>query len=244
MSTSIRRRLAMHILCFMGFVYPFAPSYAGGFTISPVRLELSDTRRVGSFTIRNDAASPVTIDVRAVQWTQNESSDDYNHTRDIIITPMIFSLEPGASQVIRVGLRRESDLSHELSYRLFLTEIPAAAPTQKPGIAMTLRLSVPLFLKPKTPSKPRVEWTLNREEEGVLRLTAKNVGTAHIQLANLALKHGEDVVAKHSAPAYLLPGSTRNWRLVTEKPLLDRKGPLRLEGYSDFGDLQEQLNHP
>lgn len=244
MSTSIRRRLAMQVLCLMGFVYPFALSYAGGFTISPVRLELSDARRVGSFTIRNDATSPVTIDVRAVQWTQNESSDDYNPTRDIIITPMIFSLEPGASQVIRVGLRRESNPTHELAYRLFLTEIPAAAATPQAGIAMTLRLSVPLFLKPKIPATPRVEWTLNREAADVLRLTAKNVGTAHIQLANLELKHGEDVVAKQSAPAYLLPGSSREWRLVTEKPFQNRNTPLRLEGYSDFGDLQEELSHP
>lgn len=219
-------------------------AYAGGFTIMPVRLELSNDRRVGSFSIRNDADSPVTVDVRSVAWTQTESGDEYLPTRDIILTPTIFSLESGASQVVRVGLRREPDHSHELSYRVFVTEIPAAPQAERSGVAMTLRLSVPLFLKPSNEAKPELQWRLQRDDSGGLRLAARNNGTAHVQLANLQLRRGARVVARQPSPAYLLPGREREWPLQLESHFEHGPEPLLLEGYSDAGDVRTEVHLP
>lgn len=220
------------------------PAHAGGFTIMPVRLELSNERRVGSFTIRNDADSPVTVDVRSVAWAQTAGGDEYSPTRDIILTPTIFSLDPGVSQVVRVGLRREPDHSEELSYRVFVTEIPAAPQAGRAGVAMTLRLSVPLFLKPKIEAKPELQWRLQRDDSGGLRLAARNNGTAHVQLANLQLRRGTRVVARQPSPAYLLPGRERDWPLQIESHFAPGEEPLLLEGYSDAGDVSTEVHLP
>ena len=217
---------------------------AAGFTIMPVRLELSESRRVGSFTIRNDADSPVTIDVRSVQWAQGDTGDEYTPTRDIILTPMIFSLAPRGSQVVRVGLRRDPHPSHEISYRIFLTEIPPIKATPTPGVAMTLRISVPLFLKPVAESKPQLHWTLRRDDSGGLRLAARNTGTSHVQVANLKLKKGSRVVAQQPSPAYLLPGRQHDWSVQLEDVATIDKPTLMLEGYSDAGDLRAEIALP
>lgn len=244
MNLQFNRRRALASLIAIG-TFLISPNVsAGGFTIMPIRLELSEQRRVGSFTIRNDADSPVTIDVRSVLWTQGDAGDEYTPTRDIILTPMIFSLAPRSSQVVRVGLRRDPHSYQEQSYRIFLTEIPAA--TEKPlsGVAMTLRLSVPLFLKPSNDAKPELQWALRRDDSGGLRLTARNMGNAHVQLANLQLKQGSSVVARQPSPAYLLPGRHHDWPLQLEDgAILDRQS-LMLEGYSDAGELRAEIALP
>jgi fimbrial chaperone protein len=244
MNSFINRFWASNFLIMLSAIV-FSPStWAGGFTIMPVRLELSEQRRVGSFTIRNDADSPVTIDVRSVAWTQRDTGDDYTPTRDLIITPMIFSLAPRSSQVVRVGLRRDPHPSHELSYRVFLTEIPSAKETPTPGVAMTLRLSVPLFLKSAVDSKPELHWALHKDDSGGLRLTARNTGTAHVQLANLQLKKGSRVVARQPSPAYLLPGRQQDWPLQLEDGATVDHQSLTLEGYSDAGELRTEIALP
>jgi len=213
-------------------------AWAGSFTVSPVRIELSPQRPLGSLTITNDGTEPVTIDAKAMVWTQQSGEDRHEDTRELIVTPPVFTLEPRAYQVVRIGLRRPPDRERELAYRVFLTENappPTAATT---GVAMTLRLSVPIFIRPVAAPVARLDWSASLVSPDELRLQAVNVGNLHVQVADLRLSSGGQLAGQMSTPAYVLPGQTRAWTVKLAKPLQPDVGPIQLEGFSDAGDVK------
>ena len=79
---------------------------AGSIGVSPVRVTLSDSQRIGSFSVRNDGAEPVTMQMELLSWLQREGSDVFATTRELLANPPIFTIPAGGSQLVRVGLRR------------------------------------------------------------------------------------------------------------------------------------------
>ncbi len=47
---------------------------------------------------------------------------------DLLATPPIFTLQPGGSQIVRVGLRGARNVPGEVTYRLSLREVPSSQP--------------------------------------------------------------------------------------------------------------------
>src|SRR6187431_2669407 len=80
---------------------------AGGFAIVPLRVELG-ANRSASLTITNTEEAK-TFEVRAVSWKQQNRSDAYAPTNDLLVAPATFKLEKGATQVVRVQLNRPLD---------------------------------------------------------------------------------------------------------------------------------------
>jgi fimbrial chaperone protein len=107
--------------------------------------------------------------------------------------PPIFTLEPGKTQLIRIALRTAKSQIQELTYRIFITEVPDMTERVVEGIRTNLRISVPVFVQPKVRAKPELEWILQRISETDLRLVIKNTGTAHILLGTLKLFFGKEV---------------------------------------------------
>lgn len=222
----------------LALVFPFSSTLAGSFTVSPVRIELSPQRPLGSLTITNDGAEPVTIDAKAMLWTQQDGEDRHEDTRELIVTPPVFTLEPRGAQIVRIGLRRGPDKERELTYRIFLTEnAPPPTPTST-GVAMTLRLSVPIFIRPLAAPRAQLEWTAQAVSAGEFRLQAVNTGNLHVQVADMKLSSQGQPVARVSNPAYVLPGQTRVWTVKLDRPLPSDASSLQLEGFSDAGDLK------
>lgn len=225
----------------LALVFPLSSALAGSFTVSPVRIELSPQRPLGSLTITNDGAEPVTIDAKAMLWTQQDGEDRHEDTRELIVTPPVFTLEPRGAQIVRIGLRRGPDKEHELTYRVFLTEnAPPPTPTST-GVAMTLRLSVPIFIRPVATPVARLDWSASRGAADELKLQATNVGNLHVQVADLRLLSDGQVIGRISNPAYVLPEQTRVWIVKLDKPLRPEAGPIQLEGFSDAGDVKASV---
>jgi len=216
-------------------------AWAGSFTVSPVRIELSPQRPLGSLNITNDGAEPVTIDAKAMVWTQQAGEDLHEDTRELIVTPPVFTLEPRASQVVRIGLRRPPDRERELAYRIFLTENAPPPTAASTGVAMTLRLSVPIFIRPVAAPVARLDWSASRGAADELKLQATNVGNLHVQVADLRLLSDGQVIGRISNPAYVLPEQTRVWIVKLDKPLRPEAGPIQLEGFSDAGDVKASV---
>ncbi|KVC54277.1 phytochrome sensor protein [Burkholderia ubonensis] len=222
-------------------------SHATNFTVSPVRVELSAAHTSVALTVRNESADePVIVQLRTAAWSQNAGDDVYASTGDLIAAPPIFTIPPGGSQVVRVGLRHAPSADQETGYRLYLREVP---PTPKPGFAgvqIALEMSLPIFVRPKNDTAPRLRWAADPRPNGagMLALRVTNEGTAHAQVANLELlTPGSDrPVATHAEFAYILPGQSRQ--------LVFRSGSgaapavasgLRLVGYSDAGNIDSTI---
>jgi fimbrial chaperone protein len=232
--------LSLMILAFLSTLFPVLAD-AGSFTVSPVRVELSPAKPLSSVTITNDGDEAVKLEVEGKLWTQKDGADDYQDTRELIVTPPVITLAAKASQIIRLGLRRGADPKNELSYRLFITEIRPQVKTEGTGVTMNLRLSVPIFVKPTAAVNPQLQWTAKKVEGGNLLLRAENTGNIHMQVANLQLSAGTDVVGKESSAAYLLPGQAHEWTVKPETGKTFNASTLSLTGFCDAGDLKVNL---
>ncbi|NDD75072.1 MAG: molecular chaperone [Gammaproteobacteria bacterium] len=235
-----RIRLFSSLYAFL-FCAHLSTSAASGFTIFPVRLELSNERGVGAFTLTNDSDHSVTLDVRAMRWTQADGVDQLTDTRELLATPPIFTLAPGAAQIVRIGLRRAPDANQELTYRLFVTEIPAKAPRANSGVAMSLRLSVPVFVRPVVATTAKIEWSGERTSDGRLTLRARNTSAMHMQIADLRVQQRGVLVATHVEPTYLLGGQTRVIPLALQPGADVTAGAIDVSGFSDAGNIHVEI---
>jgi fimbrial chaperone protein len=214
---------------------------AGTFVVSPVRATLSASQQVGALTVRNDGTEPTVVQLEVLSWSQQDTRNVYEPTREILATPPIFTLSPGGSQIVRVGLRRAPDPQRELSYRLYLQEVPPPPKPDFQGLQVALRIGVPVFVLPPAPAKPVLRWQLSRTPQGQLKLTLSNGGNAHIQVANFRLvPAGGEPLPTLQAAAYVLPGQSRDW-LVEAGPAPPPGSALRLFAQTDAGDIQAEL---
>jgi len=180
--------------------------------VNPVRLTLSRAQSVAALTVRNAGTQPAVLHLKTMAWTQDGAADQYSPTRELLATPPIFMLAPGAAQTVRVGLRRAIDAERELAYRLYLQEVPDSAPPAGTGVRIALRIGVPVFVLPEVPAAPLLRWRAERAT-GAILLHAENAGRAHARIVELRLLAGSPIAAE-AAGAYVLPGQSWRWRLA------------------------------
>lgn len=205
--------------------------------LNPVRLTLSRAQPVTALSVRNAGAEPVVLQLKTMAWTQDNGLDLYTPTRELLATPPIFTLAPGAVQTVRVGLRHAPDAHRELAYRLYLQEVPAAAPDGT-GVRISLRLGVPVFMPSGVEAAPRLRWRAERKPDGVW-LHAWNDGNAHVQIAELALAVTSETPVVRTQSAYILPGQYRRWRF--DLPAAPPGKTLTLKARTDAGDFDADL---
>ena len=229
-----------------------APAMAGSFSISPLRVDFTETAGTAALTVRNEDATPVVIQTQGLGWSQEGGQDALSPSRDLLISPAVFTLQPGGSQLIRVALRRSVDPVRELSYRLIVQEVPQPASKDFIGLQVALKLSVPIFVAPTAPAEPQVTWAAARGADGKLSVTARNDGGAHARILRFALKtaDGTTTVLEQPGLSYVLPGVVRQWSFddnnntrpnaqSTASP--GKVGPYRLEGTTDRGSFATEL---
>jgi fimbrial chaperone protein len=218
-----------------------ANAAAGSFSVNPVRVTLTANRPVASLVVHNNGAEPTVVQLETVSWAQRGGQDVYEATREILATPPIFTLPPGGSQVVRVGMRRGADPQRELTYRLFLQEVPPAPLPDDKGLRVVLRVGLPVFVPPIAPAAPALRWHA-RARDGALTFGVVNEGNAHIQVARSRLLVGgsSQVLATQDLAAYVLPGQSREW--VIKVPGLPAPGTsLRVAAQTDAGDMQADV---
>jgi fimbrial chaperone protein len=214
---------------------------AGVFAVSPVRVALSAATPVASMTVRNDGAEATVVQLEPVAWSQKDGKDQFAQTREVLATPPIFTLNPGGSQIIRVGLRRAPDPHRELTYRLFLQEVPAPPRAGFQGLQVALRLSVPVFVRPGVPAAPMLQWQASRSGDGSVKVGATNVGTAHAQISRLNVStSGGAAMGQLHVSTYVLPGERQEW--IVKAPRTPSSGDsLRLSAQTDAGEMKADV---
>jgi fimbrial chaperone protein len=106
-------------------------------------------------------------------------------------------------------------------------------------------MNLPIFAKPQTSTAPKLHWKMGpAQANGVVGITVRNEGDAHVQLANLVLAApgASDPVATYQGFVYVLPGETRLLSLKPSQPISAIKGAgLHLKGYSDAGAIDADV---
>jgi fimbrial chaperone protein len=227
--------------CGLAFLFAASAVSAGSFAVNPVRATLSAKQPVGSLVVQNQSSEPTVVQLETVSWAQQDGKDVYVPTKEILATPPIFTIPAGGSQIVRVGMRRAAEPGRELTYRLFLQEVPQTK-TDAQGLRVVLRVGIPVFVLPPTTSTPSLRWQAMRTGDGSLRVRVTNSGNAHIQLARSKLMTGGNprALVEQDVPTYVLAGQTREW-LYKVNPLPASGVPLRVAAQTDLGDMSTEL---
>lgn len=217
--------------------------WAGSFQVSPVRVELSSQRSTEALSVRNSGSEAVVIQLKTVEWAQDGGRDVYHPSDDLVVTPPIFIVQPGATQIIRVGLLRGVDETRELSYRLFLQEVPSNRGPDAKGLQMLLRIGLPVFVMPRAKVAPVLKWHLERADTNQLKVVLHNEGNAHIQVADfsLTLPGKPRPLAVQQVSTYLLNGQSRRWILATDAAQSIGSDTVRINAYTDAGRVEADI---
>lgn len=216
-------------------------AYAGAFAVTPVRVTLSARHMSDSLVLTNKNDSETSVQLELFAWSQDgEGKDVFTPTKDLLATPPIFTLQPNGTQVVRVGLRRPQNSTDELTYRLFLQELPPPPKPNFTGLQVALRMGIPVFVLPANPVTPALTWQLLSSVDGKLILKASNAGKAHIQVANFIIAPQEATpFARQQVASYLLSNQTREWVVKNNTLSVGAKAHLTIE--TDVGEIQTDL---
>ena len=151
---------------------------AGSFGVTPTRVQLLPEQRAAVVTLQNNAAEPVTVQVQTFAWPRTAAVGDLEPTRELLALPAVFTLPPGAKQIIRVALRAAPAGSTEAAYRLLITEVPGKTAGKADGVRFALRLSLPVFVTP-TGAVPEPAWSTSGAGKKA-KLQLVNHGSAHL----------------------------------------------------------------
>jgi fimbrial chaperone protein len=220
-------------------------SRAGSFEVNPIRVDLSPAASSAAVTVRNSGAESVVVQVSVQAWSQADGKDVLGPTSEVIISPPIATIAAGQEQVIRIGLRRAPDADKELSYRLFLQEVPPPPQPGFQGLQVALRIGLPIFVQPRSgPAKATLVWDAQLSAPDSVSLKLQNRGTGHIQISDVAmfLPGGKEPVAAHSSLSYVLPGQSREWQLPLKQPGVKKSDRLRLKVATDAGSVDTEID--
>lgn len=191
-----------------------APARTGSLEVGPIRMQMFGPERTATLTVRNADTTPVSVQVRTVDWTQPEGSDLYVPSSVLMVSPPLVTLAAGETQVIRVVIEGMPEASTERAFRLILDELPSSSDTLPAGVTTTLRILVPVFVTPSTTSRSSLVWSAT-QADGQLTLTALNQGTARERLINLQLSTGGRPIGD-PLEGYVLAGGRRIWTVDTD----------------------------
>jgi fimbrial chaperone protein len=205
-------------LCLVAALAAPAPALAGSLQVDPIRLEISTGRRTATVRVRNQEQVPVTIRAYPLEWNQVDGEDRYTESSAVIVSPPIFTIPAGGTQIIRVGLRNAS--ADPRAFRLMVEEVPQASPGT--GVQVALRLNLPLFAMMNAGAQSELAWSARRGGDGRWTVEASNGGRNYVRVEPAAAEAatGVDLDSNFNL-GVVLPGSSRRWVIGGQPTLAD-----------------------
>lgn len=203
------------VLCtaFLVFFSMYSGPSLAGMGVSPVLVNLSDQITKGAVEVSNQDDISRSYQVEIVAWSQTEEQrEEYAPTEDVLVVPPLFTLGPGESQQVRVGMLAPADPDVERAFRMFITELepPPISGEKKVGLTMRLQMGLPVFIAPAS-AKPKValQYAASFKADSEVFVRFRNDGNVHIKVTEVRFKaRGSDEWLKKPSVFYMLPGST------------------------------------
>lgn len=239
MTGGMLRRIGTALPCLLALCLAES-AMAGQLKVSPIRLDLSAAQPLGVLKVGNTGSEASLIHVRVRAWNHRAGMDAFEESREVLVNPMIFKLEPQQEQLIRVGLRRPAAEDREIAYRVFIQEVPEGKERHRRRISTYLRISLPVFVAPAAPDGPILVWRVEPKSAEEVVLRVENRGNLHTQISSFALlRESGEALAAVEGRTYVLAGQRREW--VLPRPALGEGERLTLTADSDRGAVRTAL---
>ena len=223
-----------------------ASAEAGALRVSPVGFNLDAARPAASLSLQNQAAEPLTVQVRVFLWRQDGGKETLEPTKDLVASPPFATLAAGAEQTVRLVRVGAIPASGETAYRILIDELPSAAANDGHSVTLLMRHSLPVFVAGASQQPPAVTWSLSTSTDG-LAVTARNAGGKRLRLANVLLydASGAQLAGQGGLLGYVLGGAEQTWTLARAQGA-PPAAPTRLRAETDQGAVDVVLDgvHP
>lgn len=191
-------------------------AWGSSLQVSPLRIDLNEKQRIEIVSLKNRGDEPIHLQLEIKRWRQINGKNIYSNTHEILVTPPIVSITPNKEQIIRVGLINPSDSIQELSYRLYITEIPEKQISHQPGgeVRITSKIGIPIFVNSSVYKIVKPIWRCQAKKQNQhLNLSLSNLSNEHIKILSLMIKTNlnSPAIINSQEVRYILPKQTLNW---------------------------------
>ena len=227
---------------------------AAELSLMPVAVHLDRARDRTTVQVTNNGSTAVVLQADAIAWRRDAGVDRDEASDDLIVNPAVFTIAPGRTQIVRVGLRRTTASEQEATYRMVLREVPTAETAGTPSVQGNVRVLVtmrlPVYVAPAAVRREE-RWHARYDEQGRLVAHVTNNGNVHYKVGAVRVQ-GEDArttVVAQGPDSVLFPGEARSFRLPARSapagaaPASPAQ-PLTLEVMTDRGVHSVALDPP
>lgn len=154
-----------------------APLFAqAALRVAPLTLDIVTPAQASSLTLDNRGTDEISLQVRIFEWSQIDGEDQLTPAADVVASPPAVRIPAGGSQTIRVARTGGSAVEGERSYRLWIDELPQAAPPAQSGgrVDVRMRYDLPLFFRDRG-AEPQLSWRAYRSGDALV-VEAENRG--------------------------------------------------------------------
>jgi fimbrial chaperone protein len=228
---------AMLLVC--ASVPAYSSARAQGIEVVPVNVQLAPGQQAATLTVTNRNHDKVSFQVRGFRWQQDgQGNDTLAPTDALMSSPPIATVQPGASQVVRLVLRQPPQ-GGEATYRVVFDQLPS--PNEPGMIHVLIRLSIPVFAEPASRVAPDVHWRIANDADRWW-LIATNAGTRHLTVSKMKLEGsgGRELQVEVNSPPHILAGATRRWPIEAKSGLSPNE-VVHLTAEADFGSIDQRI---
>ena len=213
--------MRLHLISVAIATLLLAPHVASAsvFTVTPTEVNLSPSATSALVTLRNGGKLPLRFEITLVSWSEDENGKmTLNASSDVTFFPKLVELPGGATRNIRIGIKPGLARDVELSFRLFVEELPDQSTPAANAVALRTKMGIPVFVRPAKPVRSAVIDGVSVENGKVLA-RVRNTGNLHISVDTISVKgtggSASPTFTKEGPGWYVLPGATR----IFEVPL-------------------------
>jgi fimbrial chaperone protein len=225
------------------------PSRAQGLQVNPVMVELTRAQTNAVVSLRNEGATPLRYQVSIVTWDQDSAGQlKLVPTRDLIVFPLLLTLQPGEQRNVRVGTQPDRFGMVEKTYRLFLDQLPPPEhPGTRPAVQVLTRVSLPVFLEPDT-AVPSLKIAKAELSNGAVSFKLENAGNVRVRpteiVADALSADGKPVTRQRWDGWYVLAGGDRAYQWELPRDGCDRVRQVRIEARVDGRTVASGIDAP
>jgi fimbrial chaperone protein len=212
-----------------------APASAGTISVSPVLLDVvTQNDAATSLTIANKGAAPANVQIRIFSWKQVSGRDVLEPTTDVVISPPMVRLAPGAEQLVRAVRLSKKPVQGEEAYRLLVDELPSRPRGEATSVSLVVRQSIPLFFRSPSAITRQLIFSVRRDQKST-DLTGQNTGEIRQRVTELKVldQTGALNFSRPGLAGYVLGKSSYFWSVPKLSP-----GPKTISFKSDSGTLR------
>ena len=215
-----------------------ALAQAASLQVAPVGIEVAAPGTASTVKLRNEGTTAINAQIRVFRWVQSNGEEKLEPTEDLVASPPMAHLGPGAEYTVRLVRVTKQPVAAEESYRLLIDELPDQKAQGNRVINLILRYSIPVFFFQPDAAAPRVQWSVE-QRDGKVRVSAVNAGDRHVRVAGLSIRdrNGTSISFGSGLTGYVLGHSGMHWAAPIAPRKLTVDSSIVISAIGDAGPI-------